>query len=75
MFTENGIASWKDAKKNYPKLYNYYDPYMGNFGMTDSEMVDCTDEIFEYLKNHREYVLLYQDGYENGKCWWLTTEY
>ena len=75
-FTEHGAMQTIEVKNKYKDLFSNYDEYMGNFGFTEKEIISVMPLILDFIKEHNDYVLLYDDTeYENGAHWWLTTEY
>lgn len=73
MFTEKGIELINKAKEI--GLYEYYDEYAGNFGFTPIDFYTNIYKITQWLRENRTYVILFQDGYEDNICYWLTEEY
>ena len=68
--TENGKGIYEQAKEL--KLDGFFDPYVGNFGFNENQLFENMNSILIWLENHSDYVLMYQDGYDDGICWWLT---
>lgn len=75
-FTEEGATQTIEVRNEFASLYPFYDEHMGNFGFNDKELEHLMPLILKWLKEHNDYVLLYDDApYENNAVWWLTTEH
>lgn len=55
--TPLGREKIKEIIANYPSLWEFYQPHIGNFIIDLEKYEDVFDEVNKWLANHKEYKL------------------
>lgn len=75
MFTEQGLKEQEALnEKRFSFLKIKYDPFVGNFQLAKSEVIEWFDTIEEWIELFPYYTLVYQpmEEYESAD-WFLTS--
>lgn len=65
----------KEIRANYPKLWGFYQEWMGNFEFTENEVKENLDEILKWLMEHPKWFLLSENLYCDHEGRYYLTNY
>ena len=61
MKTQLALETEAKIKDHYPRLGEFYQDMMGNFQFTEQELHENLSDIKNWLKEHDNYFLLFQE--------------